>query len=190
MDQEKSKFGILLSTVLFFIALVVLILFLIPRVSNLKILSNQVEAKRVEYETGKIKVMNAEDLKKYIEQSKGEANLLGVALPANSSAEDALLSLTAAAAAADLRVSGVEVQDDEKGNLLVSLSTRGTFENSVSLLDKLKNNLRPTKIVDFQMTKTDDDVLTNLSLNLPYYTDSASSVSPTSTATSKTEDTR
>jgi Tfp pilus assembly protein PilO len=178
MTEKKTKLAITLSTILLFVALVVLILYLIPRVSQLKLLSHQVESKRVEYESGKLKIQNAEALQSMLGQYKKEAELLGIALPGKSKAEDALVELSEAAKGSGLEIVSADVSD-EKGSLLVDLSTKGTYENQVGFLDKLKNNLRPIKVVEIEMTKIDDKIVTNLKLNFPYFSSLAESNSQT-----------
>lgn len=168
MIEKKTKLAITLSTILLFVALVVLILYLIPKVSQLKLLSNQVESKRVEYESGKLKIQNAELLQSMLGQYKKEAELLGIALPGSSKAEDALVELSEAARSVNLEIMSADVSD-EKGSLQVDFSTKGTYENQVNLLDKLKNNLRPVKVIEIEMAKTDGNIVANLKLSFPYF---------------------
>lgn len=178
MTEKKTKLAITLSTILLFVALVVLILYLIPRVSQLKLLSNQVESKRIEYESGKLKIQNAEALQSMLGQYKKEAELLGIALPGSSKAEDALVELSDAARSVNLEIISADVSD-EKGNLQVDFSIKGTYENQVSFLDRLKNNLRPIKVIEIEMAKIDDNIVANLKLNFPYFSSLADSSLPT-----------
>jgi len=166
---DQGKFTIIFATFILFVALFVLILFLIPKINNIKDLSNQVAQKRAEYEMGLIRVAEAQKASDVIKQAKAESDLLSVALPDAPRAEDAIVSLSKAASDAGLQITSAEVINAQEGVLAVSLSTRGTFENTVSFLDKLKRNLRPTKIVELNFISNDGgEINADYSLEFPY----------------------
>jgi len=179
MIDKKSKSAIIFATILLFVALVVLILYLLPKISQLKTLSNQVESKKIEYETGKLRIDNIAALNEMVGQYKRQAELLGIALPSSGRAEDALLELSSAASDSNLQVISAEVNPEGKGSLQVSISTRGTFENSVGFINKLKSNLRPIKVLDLSMNKSDDEIITSLDLNFPFFVEVSATVSKT-----------
>jgi Tfp pilus assembly protein PilO len=181
MTEKKTKLAITFSTIILFVALFVLILYLIPKINQLKTLSNQVESKKVEYESGKLKIANADILKSMLGQYKKEADILGIALPSTAKAEDALVELSEAT-----RLSGIELVSadvsNQKGAVQVEIETKGTFENQVNFIDKLKSNLRPIKVVEINMSKQDNTILGSFKLNFPYFT-SVNSTQATKTPT-------
>lgn len=178
--SDQGKFTIIFATFILFVALFVLILFLIPKINNIKDLSNQVAQKRAEYEMGLIRVAEAQKASEVIKQAKAESDLLSVALPDAPRAEDAIVALSKAASDAGIQVTSAEVVSAEDGILAVSFSSRGTFENTVNYLDKLKKNLRPTKIVELNFTSSDGgEINADYSLEFPYLFKS----SPTPSAT-------
>jgi len=179
--DDQGKFTIIFATFILFVALFVLILFLIPKINDIKDLSNQVAQKRAEYEMGLIRVAEAQKASDVIKQAKAESDLLAVALPDAPKAEDAIVALSQAASDAGLSVTSAEVADAKDGILAVSVSTRGTFENTISYLDKLKRNLRPTKIIELNFTSGDGgEINADYSLEFPYLY--KSSPSPSTTA--------
>lgn len=169
MTEKQNKIALVFATIILFVALVVLILVVIPKVSQLKDLSNQVESKKIEYDVGKIKVENASALASMISQYQIQAQTLGIALPSSGKAEDALVEISAASGAAGLRITSAEEQTDNKGNLQVNLSTKGSYGSSVNFFGKLRDNLRPVKILNMSMTKVDNDITTDFTLVFPFF---------------------
>lgn len=183
MTESKKKISLVFATILLFAALVVLILYVIPKINQLKELSKQVQSKQIEYETGKAKVENATTLSSLISQYKQQANLLGVALPSTSKAEDALVELSSTADASGVSITSADVQSDNKGSLQVNLSIRGGYQSSVTFLGKLKDNIRPIKVINMTMTKVDNDILTDFTLVFPYFSSGTTPSASNSEAT-------
>jgi len=169
MTERQHKIALFLSSILLFIALFVLILFVIPKLSQLRELSNRVQDKKIEYQQGVSDIQSIASLTGLINQYKQQADALKVALPASSEAEDALSQLDAICRISNLAITSADVQSDEKGNLIVDLSTKGSYESTISLLGKLKDNLRPVKISSLSMTKADGEILSDFSLDFLYF---------------------
>jgi Tfp pilus assembly protein PilO len=165
---DKGKLTIIFSTLVLFVALFVFILFLIPKVNQLKSVSDDVAKKKMEYESGLLRVMLAQKAVDIIAQAKKESALLGIAIPDSPQAEDAILQLSSSASQAGLKVISAEVVKSSEGVLSIAFSTRGSYEQTVDFVSKLKTNLRPTKIVELNMTKSSDNIDTNFNLEFPY----------------------
>ncbi len=167
--EDKGKIVIIFSSAMLLIALFVLILFLIPRINQIKTLATEIANKQAEYEVGLLRVSLAQKAVDTITQAKKESDLLGVAIPESPRAEEAILQVSTSASSSGLQVTSAEVIKASEGILSITVSTRGSYDNTISFVSKLKNNLRPVKLVDLTMTKDGDDVINaNFNLELPY----------------------
>lgn len=180
--NDQGRFTIIFSTFILFVALFVFILFLVPKLNNIKSLANDVQQKKVEYELGLLRVSEAERAKDLIAQSKSEGDRISVALPFSAKAEDAILQLSSAATDSGLSVTSAEVVAIKDGILSVAFSTHGTFENTIGVLDRLKKNLRPIKIVQLDLIRDGEgQISADYSLEFPYLYQPAPSPQASST---------
>lgn len=165
--DRRAKAVIIFSTVILFFALVAFIVLLIPRINTLKEISSEVAKKKMEYEVGLYRVSLSQKAVDTIAQAKQESDLLGIAIPQSPKADEAIIEVSAAAKQSGLDITSAEVIKAKEGILSISFGTRGNYDNTIGFLGKLKNNLRPVKIVDMVLTKTSDDKI-NASYNLDF----------------------
>ena len=166
---DKGKMTIIFSTLILFVAIFVFILFLIPKINQLKTVTGDVATKKSQYEAGILRVMLAQKAVDVISSAKKESDLLGIAIPESPQAEDAMRQLSTSANQAGLQVVSAEVVKSSEGILSISFSTRGSYEKTVDFVSKIKSNLRPTKIVELNMTRDgNDNINATFNLELPY----------------------
>lgn len=166
--KGKSQTIVVVSVLSLLVAIMLTILVLVPQFSHLKDLSSTANAKQEQLRLGREKVKSIKDGVALIANSKQDIDLLGVAIPKSSEAENALLQVSTAASMAGVTISSVAVSDS-KSELKVSLSVSGAYDKTMDFLSKIEQNLRPTLLSDLTIGSVEEgDLSSTFNLSFPY----------------------
>lgn len=157
---------ILVSVVALLLSFFIIILYTVPRISNLKSLSTQVAAKEAELEAGLEEVRSVRSAVQLIKTAKSDMATLGIAIPDQEKAEEALAQLGANASSSQLQIKSIAIGAGEASNIGISISTSGSFDQTMTFLSNLEKNLRPIKIANYSLSATEDASLVEASFTL------------------------
>jgi Tfp pilus assembly protein PilO len=187
MEKTKSlQVIVLISVLALLVSLILIIFYIVPNVSSLRDLSNQVLSKQQELEAGKSKVAAIRRAVQTINSAKRDVETLGIAIPSSPSPELALIQLSSAASQAGITITSASIGQAEKGYQNISFSTSGKFENTLSFLEKIEKNLRPVKINNYTINSVErsSDLSATFTFAFPYIEKQAAA---TATAVSSQE---
>lgn len=189
--QKKSQISTYLSVLALLAAFILVITYIVPKITVLKDLSTQIVAKESELSAGKQKV---EDLKKaagLIKMARSQMETLQIAVPTKEKADEAVAQLSAASSQAGLSIQSITVGTSSGGIATLTVTTEGEFSNTVSFMSAVEQNLRPATFSDFSIasSQTDSVISATFNISIPYINESPSPTPDTSTASNQTEET-
>ena len=183
MDQQKkpSQIILLISVFSLLVAILLVIFVIVPKVSELKNVASDVEAKKQELEAGKSKVAATKKAIQTMSSAKRDLDLLGVAIPTQPDPEDALVQVSAAAGKAGVKLSSIAISqgDTSKGSTLgLTFSALGNFDSTIALIDNLEKCLRPITVNDYAISNSENsgDLGSTFNLKLPYVADESKAI--------------
>lgn len=149
------------------VAILVGILLIYPQITKIKALSATVNQKESELEQGLREVSEIKEFALLLKSAKSDIEKLGVAIPEEERADEALLQMAVAASNAGISITGVGVdaqgsQDAQEGELLPSgtvtltISTQGEYLKTVDFIKKAENNLRPASLRNINLSSDEE----------------------------------
>ncbi|MDP3014759.1 MAG: hypothetical protein Q8M92_10980, partial [Candidatus Subteraquimicrobiales bacterium] len=105
-----------------------------------------------------------------IKTARLEMETLQIAVPTYEKAEEAVAQLSAAADQAGLLIQSITVGTPGKGYLNLTVTSEGEYDNTISFLSNVEQNLRPATISDNSIASTQEGSLISatFNVNLPY----------------------
>jgi len=186
--KAKLKQTLAAISALALLASILAIIFIIvPKMKDLKSINTQVKAKEQELEAGKAKVAAIKNAAALIKKARKDLETLGIAVPDQERAEEALLQVTSAAGKAEITVKSMTMSAGGEGNLLsVAVSTSGRYDNTIRFMENLEKSLRPAATTSFNFAPKvgTGDVDATFQIVLPYVNEAALA-SATATATAQ-----
>jgi len=206
MEKTKKNSNSALAVLAMLVAIIVVIFFIVPRVSSIRDLSNRVSQKELELKAGQAKVEAVKQFALVLKTAKNDIDKLGVSIPTEEKADEALLQATSAASSAGISISSVAiaatsesasaasteaatgtVQADgaqnptKSGVLTLTISTRGGYSAMLDYIKKLEENIRPVTIKSVAIASATDssDVDGNFTLDFPFVEDISQSATQT-----------
>lgn len=170
-DKTKSQLPALIGVLGLLASILLVIFFIVPKTSEIKTLANEVAAKEQELELGKQKVAAIREAVKLITSAKKEVDTLNVSIPKSPSADEALAQMQDIASQSEIKVVEATVGGASDGYQEITITMSGSYSNMVSFLDKMQNNLRPTKVKTINLFYNEETEEISMSLNLmfPYF---------------------
>jgi len=167
-EDKKTQLPTLISVLALFVAVLLVIFFIVPKTSELKVKSTEVAAKRQELELGKKKVVAIREAIKLIASAKKEVDALNVSIPRSPSADEALVQIQEMAAQAQVTIMSASVGSTSDGYQSIPVTISGSYLNILSFLEKMLENLRPVKISGFTLASEREMSQVTLSVNLEF----------------------
>jgi flagellar biogenesis protein FliO len=169
-DKEKSQLPTLISILSLFIALLLVIFFIVPKTSEIQAKSSEVLSKSQELELGKQKVVAIREAVKLIATAKKEVAALDVSIPQTPSADEALVQIQEMSSKSETTISEATVGSAAEGYQDLTATISGSYPNLLSFLEKIQNNLRPIKVDNLNMSINEEsgDITMSLSMKFPY----------------------
>lgn len=175
MEKQKKNQNSALAVLAMLVAVLVVIFLIVPRVSAIKDLSNQIVDKESQLKQGQAQVDSVKQFAAILKTARADIAALGVAIPTEEKADEAVLQVASAASKAGVNVTSVSVSTTSaaapravaatqegaatdqaevtsatssasSGSLQVSVSIRGNYGATLDLLKKLEENLRPVTL--------------------------------------------
>jgi len=171
--EEKAKKGqgmLLISVVALLASFIIVISYLVPKISSLKDLANQVALKEQELETGKAKVEALKKATAIIKVARSEIETLGIAVPSKERADEAVAQIAKIAGDSGLNLQSVNAGAPGGGFINVTVSCEGSFPSVQTFLEKIEKNLRPVKVVDYTVASASGgaSVSSTFNFSMPY----------------------
>jgi len=171
--EEKVKKGqgmLLISVVALLGSFIIVITYIVPKISSLKDLANQVAAKEQELETGRSKVEALKKATAIIKIARSEIETLGIAVPSKERADEALAQIAKIASDSGLSLQSVNSGTSGDGFVNITVSCEGSFPSVQTFLEKIERNLRPVKVMDYTVASGTDggSVSSTFNFSLPY----------------------
>ena len=166
--QKNSQLFVLLVLVAFLLSFLGIVFFIVPRISSLKDLSNQVAAKDAELKAGIAEVQAIKAAVQLVASAQQSIQTLGIAVPEQARADEATVQISAAASKASISISSVTVASAENGYVNLTVSTVGSFDSTAAFISNLQNNLRPIKVIDFSIASGAEGSQLNSTFNLGF----------------------
>jgi len=199
MEKTKKSQNSALAVLAMLVAIIVVIFVIVPRVSAIRELSNQVTQKESELKAGQAKVEAVKQFALILKTAKNDIDKLGVSIPTEEKADEALLQAASAASSAGVSISSVAIaatsetvsgstetaasaqQADtaqspaKSGILSLTISTRGAYSAMLDYVKKLEENIRPVTIKGVAIAAVADssDVDGNFTLDFPFVEESS-----------------
>lgn len=169
-DKEKSQLPTLVSILSLFVALLLVIFFIVPKTSEIQAKSSEVLSKTQELELGKQKVVAIREAVKLIATAKKEVGTLDVSIPQTPSADEALVQIQEMSSKSETTISEATVGSSAEGYQDLTATISGSYPNLLSFLEKIQNNLRPIKIDTLNMSVNEEsgDITMSLGMKFPY----------------------
>lgn len=169
-NNQTLNVAAVLSLLLGFLMFIFVIL---PKIQNIKQVSADIATKQSELKAGQEKVAALRQAVQLMTSAKKDLEILGVAIPASENAEEAFAQLAANSSASGLEIKSTGVstgEADSGGNLTLTITLSGKFENFKTFLENLEKNLRPVKITDYNMAYNAEttNIDTTFNLSFPY----------------------
>lgn len=170
MEKNKdNKKIIFLSVIALLLSFFIIAMYLVPKMKNLKTLSTQAAAKQAELDAGVEQVKAIRTAAQLIKAASKDIETLGISIPEQSRAEEALAQLGASASKSDVQVKSVSIGGGASGTLKITLSISGGFDQTMTFISNLEKNLRPIEIEDYTIASVEGGSLdTSFNLNFPY----------------------
>lgn len=185
--KKNSQLVILVVLLALLLSFLGIVFVIVPQISSLKDISNQIAAKQVELSAGRAEVEAVRTAAQLIKSASSDIATLGIAVPNGAKADEALVQVTQAASQAGLTVQNASVgQGDQSGYVAFSVSTEGSYDQTVAFIANLEKSLRPAGIVDYSLSSTEKASVISATFNIkfPYVTqDVAASATVTPTGT-------
>jgi Tfp pilus assembly protein PilO len=185
--QSKSGsqiYFVLLALLLSFLGIIFVIT---PKITSLQKVSDEAAASQAELDAGRLKVQAVRDSLQLIKSAQSSISLLGVAVPDQAKADEAVVQAATAASAAGLTLKNASVAEGEAGYVNLTVSADGDYDKVIVFLGNLEKNLRPVKVTDYSLSAsgTSGQVSGTFSIGFPYLKES---VETQTTTTQTTED--
>lgn len=191
MEKTKKNQNSALAVLAMLVAIIVVIFFIVPRVSAIRDLSNQVAQRESELKSGQAKVEAVKQFAMILKTAKNDIDKLGVSIPTEERADEALLQAASAASSAGVGISSVaiaasseQVQNEtaqsgsgdqaqstvKSGVLTLTISARGSYSAMLDYIKKLEENIRPVTIQNLSIASSADssDVDGTFTLHFPF----------------------
>jgi len=149
-------------------SLAIIIFLIVPRVSEMRDLSNNIAAKEAELEIGKKKVSSLRSAVQLIKTARRDMEILGVAVPADKDIAEALVQVNANASNSGVVIDAISTSGGEAGNVSINASVKGSYEQIMGFLSNSEKNLRPIKIVDYNLVSTEGTISATFNMLFPY----------------------
>lgn len=159
---------------------------IVPQLSSLRDTSNQVLAKDNELKAGQDKVAAIKQSAQLIVAAKKDIDLLGVALPVQENADEALAEAASAASDAGLTVKSISVGEAKEDRVTLAVTTTGNYAQVDKYLQNLQNNLRPVVVDNYNMSADSSGngaLSASFSLSFPYIAQAAATTTASTQAT-------
>lgn len=209
MEQKNKNQNSALAILAMLVAVLVVIFFIVPKVSAIKDFSNQAVQKESELASGQAKVAAAKQFATLIKTARADIEKLGVSIPTEEKADEAILQAASAASSAGIGITSVSVSASDGtenatktttategqaavkeaatgGVLSLTIATRGNYTATVDFLKKMESNLRPITLKNLSVASSVDsgsDVDGNFTLDFPYVAANATATSQPTTTT-------
>ncbi len=156
-----------------FVTFFIVILYIVPKTTDLKNLSQRAAAKQSELEVGRQQVAAIRTATQLIKAARADMDTLGVAIPDKEKAEEALQQLSANASSSEITIKSVtagtgQAETGQSGALTITVSVSGDFSNTIAFIGNLEKNLRPVKVVDYSIVASGVGALTDTTFNLSF----------------------
>jgi len=164
----------LISVLALLASLAIVIFLVVPRISEMKELSNNVAAKEAELEAGKNKVAALRNAIQLIKTARRDMEILGIAVPVDKDIAEALVQVNANASNSGVVIEAISAAEGETGNISISATVLGSYEQVMGFLSNTEKSLRPIKIVDYNLISTEGAVDATFNLLFPYLKEESS----------------
>ncbi|OQA52625.1 MAG: hypothetical protein BWY43_00414 [candidate division WS2 bacterium ADurb.Bin280] len=155
-----------LAVLALLVAILVGILLVYPQISKIKTLSATVNQKESELNEGLMEVSEIKEFALLLKSAKSDIEKLGVAIPEEERADEALLQMAVAAGSAGINITGVGVdaqgaqssQEAEggSGSVTLTVSTTGEYGKTIDFIKKAEKNLRPVSFRNITLSSDDE----------------------------------
>jgi len=188
MNKVKSQTILIISAAALIVAFILIIGVIVPKVNQLKQKNMAIAAKQQELDLGKKKVEALRAAELAIKTAKNDLDKLGVSIPYKEKSEEALAQLAAIATDSKTIIKTVSIGSSETGQLNVSITIEGNYNDTLKFISDVEKNIRPTQIRDYSMSWVEDQQSLNSTFNLifPYVYEQpqgSSQLTPTTAAT-------
>lgn len=165
----KNQSLLLISVLALLASIVIVIVYVVPKITALKDLSNNVAIKQQELQDGKNKVEALKKATAIIKVARFEMETLGISIPAKENADEAVSQIADAAGKAGLDVESINSSSSQEGSLALVVTSSGSFGNVTGFIENIEKNLRPVRITDYTVASSGDGkVDATINLSVPF----------------------
>lgn len=176
----KNQPLLLIGALALLASVVVVIVYVVPKISALKDLANKVETKQQELETGKSKVEALKKAAAIIKVARSEMETLGIAVPTKEKADEAVSQIADASGKAGLDVESINASGSQEGSLGLVVTSSGGYGNVTNFIENIEKNLRPVKITSCTVvSNSEGKVDATINLSVPFLAQSEASATST-----------
>lgn len=198
MNKEKNYTKELTNWAVLAMLLAILlgIFYIVPQISKVKKLSDTVASKEEDLNRGLEEVASIKEFALLMKTARSEIEKLGVSIPQEEKADEALLQAASAASVAGISVSGVSVDTQapqqsrgaEEGStndtalagvVSLTVTTGGEYGKTIDFMKNLEKNLRPVTIKNVALSangETSGNVDGSFVIEFPYVAAASSEV--------------
>lgn len=192
MEKTNKSQITTLAVLSLLVGILVVIFFIVPQVSQIKDYSGQINQKEIELQSGQDQVQAIKEYALVLKTAKSDVEKLGVSIPTEEKADEAVLQVASAASSAGISMNSVSVSStttgttnvtseasaSQTGTLTLSVSTSGGYDATLGFIKNLEKNLRPVTLSNLSIAgdaEGGSDVAATFSLSFPYIQDESSS---------------
>lgn len=185
---RNSQLTVLIVLVALLLSFLGIIFVIVPRISTLKTLSDQVAAKQAELDAGRQEVQSLKAAVQLIQSAQKDIETLGIAVPNSPKADEALVQLSQAATQAGLTVKSAAISPSEDQSITFTVSTDGQYNSAVSFIANMEKNLRPVAFIDYTLSATQNSSVISATFNISFpYIEEEETATTTATSTESEE---
>lgn len=187
MKEQKPQNLILITSLLFMIAIAIVAFFIAPKFYEIAKLNKEIKIQNEKYILGQRKIEAIKQASNIMKISLQEINRINVSMPLEKSADEALISIEKIAKDNNLGIKNVQIgkNDDTKSVAPVEVVMEGSFDGITGFLNALKNNLRPVEIDSYIIEPSGDKLSFSINILFPYFDEQLSQIN----SDNKTENT-
>lgn len=177
MEKTKGNQSSLLAVFTVILAILAAVFYIVPQASAIKDLSNKIVQNEQELTAGQAKVSAAKQFAMVVKAAKADIEKLGISIPTEEKADEAVLQSASAASSAGITLVSVSVSGQSStpassassesadltsgggassGIISLTISTKGNYPATIEFVKKLEENIRPVTLKNMSIAVAED----------------------------------
>lgn len=182
MKNDKSQNLILITSILFIAAIIIVALFIAPKFYEIAKINLKIKDKHEQYDLGMKKIEAIKEAGNVMKISLGEINAINVSMPLQKNADEALITIEKVARDNLLDLKDVQIGkiDDSKSLAPIDVTLQGSYLSIAGFLKSFRNSLRPVDVDSYLIEGSGDKLTFSVNLLFPYFDEKINKIDPKS----------